>query len=63
MSYEMAFIMVGRVLAWGVLILAVPAVFCASGGVQKEDPESASLLWWCGLFLYAAVILCVRYVP
>lgn len=70
MTYEMAFIMVGRVALWILLILAPPALFMLSGFAASEvdelspweDRVAASFVTFMACLSYVAVVLCARFV-
>lgn len=61
MTYEMAFIMVGRVFLWAALITSVPIIFILASLVE-DCPEDRFWVYVLGCFLYAVVIVCARYV-
>lgn len=63
MTYHTAFIMVGRCLFWTILVMVPPMFFALTGYHWKDnDEERSSLALSLGIFVYAIVICCARWV-
>jgi hypothetical protein len=71
MTYETAFIMVGRVFLWATLVFSVPQfAFWFNESLARDKTRYLTDPSWETVFsggllaaAYAAVILCARYVP